>query len=92
MRVEINEDAGRYFESISPNPLEGVSVILGPIVPGGGKVGPDSISFPMPARVSEKPQILNLQELISLKLSSYLGSPIMLLNGKSTTDKVRNIE
>ena len=46
----------------------------------------------MPTRVSEKPQILNLQELISLKLSSYMGSPIMLLNGKSTADKVRNIE
>lgn len=46
------------------------------VLPGGGKVGPGPVSFPMPTRVSEKPQILDLQELISLKLSSYMGSPI----------------
>ena len=46
------------------------------LLPGGGKVGPGPVSFPMPARVSEKPQILTLHELISLKLSSHMGSPI----------------
>ena len=44
--------------------------------PGGGKVGPGPVSFPMPTKVSEKPQILTLHDLISLKLSSYMGSPI----------------
>jgi hypothetical protein len=46
------------------------------VLPGGGKVGPGPISFPMPTRVSEKPQILALHDLIALKLSSYMGSPI----------------
>src|ERR1035438_4512162 len=46
------------------------------VLPGGGKVGPGPVSFPMPAKVSDKPQILGLHDLISLKLSSYMGSPI----------------
>lgn len=45
------------------------------VLPGGGKVGPGPVTFPMPNKVSDKPQILRLAELISLKLSSYLGSP-----------------
>ena len=46
------------------------------VLPGGGKVGPGPVSFPMPKKVSEKPQILALNDLIALKLSSYMGSPI----------------
>ena len=46
------------------------------VLPGGGKVGPGPVPFPMPTRVSLKPQIVALPELISLKLSSYMGSPI----------------
>lgn len=46
------------------------------VLPGGGKVGPGPVSFPMPTKVSDKPQILTLHQLISLKLSSYAGSPI----------------
>jgi hypothetical protein len=46
------------------------------VLPGGGKVGPGPVSFPMPAKVSDKPQILALHYLISLKLSSSMGSPI----------------
>ena len=46
------------------------------VLPGGGKVGPGPVSFPMPTKVSGKPQILALHELISLKLSSYMGNPI----------------
>jgi hypothetical protein len=45
------------------------------VLPGGGRVGPGPVRFPMPAKVSDKPQILTLAELISLKLSSYIGSP-----------------
>jgi hypothetical protein len=45
------------------------------VLPGGGRVGPGPVMFPMPTRVSDKPQILTLAELISLKLSSYIGSP-----------------
>ena len=46
------------------------------VFPGGGKVGPGPVSFPMPTKVSNKPQLLTLHDLISLKLSSYIGSPI----------------
>src|SRR6266496_4445919 len=46
------------------------------VLPGGGKVGPGPVTFPMPTKVSGKPQILTLHDLISLKLSSYIGSPI----------------
>ena len=45
------------------------------VLPGGGKVGPGPVTFPMPTKVSDKPQVLTLVELISLKLSSYMGSP-----------------
>jgi len=43
--------------------------------PGGGKVGPGPLTFPMPMHVSDQPQILTLTDLISMKLSSYMGSP-----------------
>jgi len=46
------------------------------VLPGGGKAGPGPVSFPMPTKVSDKPQILALRQLMSLKLSSYMGSPI----------------
>ena len=46
------------------------------VLPGGGKVGPGPVAFPMPTKVSDKPQILTLHDLISLKLSAYMGSPI----------------
>ncbi len=45
------------------------------VLPGGGKVGPGPLTFPMPVHVSEQPQILSLPELISMKLSSHMGSP-----------------
>jgi len=44
------------------------------VLPGGGKVGPGPIPFPMPTKVSNTPQILPLTDLISLKLSSYIGN------------------
>ena len=46
------------------------------VLPGGGKVGPGPVGFPMPTKVSDKPQILALHDLLSVKLSSYIGSPI----------------
>lgn len=46
------------------------------VLPGGGKVTPGPLPFPMPTLVSDEPQILDLPELLSLKLSSYLGRPI----------------
>jgi hypothetical protein len=46
------------------------------LLPGGDKMGPGPVSFPMPKNVADKPQILALHDLIALKLSSYIGSPI----------------
>jgi hypothetical protein len=45
------------------------------VLPGGGRVGPGPLTLPMPTQVSERPQILTLSELISIKLSSHIGSP-----------------
>ena len=45
------------------------------VLPGGGKVGPGPLTLPMPTKVSDKPQFLALADLISVKLSSYIGSP-----------------
>jgi hypothetical protein len=41
--------------------------------PGGNKVDPGPLTFPVPTHVSSEPQILTLQDLISLKLSTYIG-------------------
>ena len=46
------------------------------VLPGGGKVGPGPVAFPMPTKVSDKPQILTLPKLISSKLSTYIGRGI----------------
>lgn len=46
------------------------------LLPGGKKVDPGPLTLPMPTRVSDKPQILSLEELISAKLSTYMGRGI----------------
>lgn len=46
------------------------------LLPGGKKVDPGPLALPMPTRVSETPQVLSLEELISAKLSTYIGRGI----------------
>src|SRR5260370_38844642 len=46
------------------------------LLPGGGKVDPGPLTLPVPTLVSDKPQILTLESLISSKLSTYLGRGI----------------
>jgi hypothetical protein len=46
------------------------------ILPGGSKVDPGPLTLPMPTTVSDSPQILTLDRLISSKLSTYLGRGI----------------
>jgi hypothetical protein len=46
------------------------------LLPGGKKVDPGPLSLPMPTQVSETPQILTLEKLISSKLSTYMGRGI----------------
>jgi len=44
--------------------------------PGGSKVDPGPLTLPVPAQVSDTPQILSLEGLSSSKLSTYLGRGI----------------
>src|ERR1700726_596807 len=46
------------------------------LLPGGSKVDPGPLTLPVPTLVSDKPQILRLQSLISSKLSTYIGRGI----------------
>jgi hypothetical protein len=46
------------------------------LLPGGKKVDPGPLTLPMPTHVSEKPQVLTLEKLISAKLSTYIGRGI----------------
>jgi hypothetical protein len=43
------------------------------LLPGGKKVDPGPLALPMPAYVSDRPQVLTLESLISSKLSTYMG-------------------
>ncbi len=43
------------------------------LFPGGKKVDPGPLTFPMPTYISDQPQILTLEKLISAKLSTYIG-------------------
>jgi hypothetical protein len=43
------------------------------LLPAGQKVDPGPLTFPIPIIVSETPQILTLEKLISAKLSTYIG-------------------
>jgi hypothetical protein len=46
------------------------------LLPGNGSVGPGPLKLPMPTEVSKEPKILSLEQLIAIKLSSYLGNKI----------------
>jgi hypothetical protein len=46
------------------------------LLPGGQRVDPGPLALPMPTLVSDEPQILSLEKLISAKLSRYLGRGI----------------
>jgi len=46
------------------------------LLPGGSKVDPGPLTLPVPTLVSDEPQILTLERLISSKLSTYIGRGI----------------
>jgi hypothetical protein len=46
------------------------------LLPGGSKVDSGPLTLPIPTQVSDKPQILPLEGLISSRLSTYLGRGI----------------
>jgi hypothetical protein len=53
------------------------------LVPGGKKVDPGPLTLPMPTNVSDEPQLLTLEQLISSKLSTYIGVGIRRLRDYS---------
>lgn len=61
------------MEKLSLNGLTKVEIDL---LPGGAKVDPGPLTLPMPTTVSDQPQILTLDRLISSKLSTYIGRGI----------------
>lgn len=60
------------------------------LLPGGSKVDPGPLTLPLPTQVSNKPQILTLQNLISSKLSTYIGRGIR--RAQDYADVVKLIE
>jgi hypothetical protein len=46
------------------------------LLPGGSKVDPGPLTLPVPTHISDKPQILTLENLLSSKLSTYMGRGI----------------
>jgi hypothetical protein len=60
------------------------------LLPGGRKVDAGPLTLPMPTHVSDKPQILTLQSLISCKLSTYIGRGIQ--RAQDYADVVKLIE
>lgn len=46
------------------------------LLPAGSKMDPGPLALPIPSRISDEPQILPLEELISSKLSTYIGRGI----------------
>ena len=46
------------------------------LLPGGGKVDSGPLTLPVPTHVSDEPQIITLEGLISSKLSTYIGRGI----------------
>ncbi len=52
-----------------------VSKVEVDLLPGGGRVGRGPLTLPMPTQVSKEPIILDLDDLIGIKLSSYVGNP-----------------
>jgi hypothetical protein len=58
--------------------------------PGGKKLDPERLALPMPTHVSDTPQVLTLEKLISAKLSTYMGRGIT--RSQDLADVVKLIE
>ncbi len=60
------------------------------LLPAGGKVDPGPLTLPVPTVVSDEPQILTLGNLISSKLSTYIGRGVA--RAQDYADVVRLIQ
>ncbi len=62
------------------------------LLPGGQKVDPGPLTLPMPTHVSDRPQILTLEKLISSKLSTYIGVGVGVDRAQDYADVVKLIK
>jgi hypothetical protein len=53
------------------------------VLPGGKAIGTTVIEFPMPTDVSDQPQVITLEQLLSLKLGAWQSSPVRRLRDKT---------
>jgi hypothetical protein len=60
------------------------------LLPAGSKVDPGPLTLPVPTLVSDEPQVLSLGDLISSKLSTYIGRGIA--RAQDYADVVKLIE
>jgi len=60
------------------------------LLPAGGKVDQGPLALPVPTHVSDEPQVLSLGDLISSKLSTYIGRGIA--RAQDYADVVKLIE
>ena len=59
--------------------IDQITTVRVKLMPGGGSMGPGPLQLPMPVTVAIEPSIADLQTLLEMKLSSYLGSPVSRL-------------
>jgi hypothetical protein len=60
------------------------------LLPAGKKLDPGPLTFPIPTQISEEPQILTLDQLVSAKLSTYIG--VGIKRAQDYADVVKLIE
>ena len=58
------------------------------LLPGGSKVDSGPLTLPMPAKISSTPLFLTLEELISSKLSTYMGRGVQGLQDFADVGKL----
>jgi hypothetical protein len=58
------------------------------LLPGGNKVDPGPLTLPLPTDVSDSPQLLTLEGLISSKLSTYIGRGIQRIQDYADVAKL----
>jgi hypothetical protein len=58
------------------------------LLPGGQKVDSGPLTSPVPVHVSDEPQILTLEKLISSKLSTYIGRGVERLQDPADVVKL----
>lgn len=60
------------------------------LLPGGKKLDPGPLTLPIPTEVTDYPNVLTIEKLISMKLSTYLGMGVSRL--KDLADVVELIK